>query len=273
MLNKALLLLLLSAGGILLFTSCSSKRPHDKSSESSTEPVTEYTAEAVEETARTEATGLSLSEIMDLPAGTILSEEEMEGVTEQELFSSEKIPDKVFKRMKGRSFRDGCTTKRKELRYLRILHMGFDDQIHIGEIVCHKEIAGDLLDIFRDLYREGYPIEKVLLVDEYEGDDELSMEDNNTSCFNFRPVSGTGHLSQHAYGRAIDINPLYNPYITADGFAPDNAGKYVDRDNENPYKIDKNDLCYQLFAEKGFFWGGDWNSVKDYQHFQKKENN
>ena len=301
--KKKLLAMVLSLGGLILLTSCQmriqlgkSTETTEKTTEAST--ATEASSEELEET--TEATeemintleateevtndtdvmeesteeaqsGKPVSEVMDMDAGTILSGEDLEGIDIDELFSAEPISDKVFDRMDGVSFGKDCTTKRKNLRYLRVLHRGFDGETHIGEIVCNKEIAKDLLYIFRQLYQEEYPIEKILLVDEYGGDDELSMEDNNTSCFNFRPVAGTGRLSQHAYGRAIDINPLYNPYITSDGFVPVNAGDYVDRSAENPYKIDRNDLCYQLFDERGFTWGGSWNSVKDYQHFQKKE--
>ena len=100
------------------------------------------------------------------------------------------------------------------------------------------------------------------------------MEDNNTSCFNYRPVEGTSSLSKHALGLAIDINPFYNPYITynkdgSEKVSPANASAYADRTASFPYKIDENDLCYQLFKEHGFTWGGHWNSCKDYQHFQK----
>ena len=295
--------MVLSLGGLILLTSCQMRIQLGKSTETTektTEASTDTEASSEESAETTEATeemintleateevtndtdvmeesteeaqsGKPVSEVMDMDAGTILSGEDLEGIDIDELFSAEPISDKVFDRMDGVSFGKDCTTKRKNLRYLRVLHRGFDGETHIGEIVCNKEIAKDLLYIFRQLYQEEYPIEKILLVDEYGGDDELSMEDNNTSCFNFRPVAGTGRLSQHAYGRAIDINPLYNPYITSDGFVPVNAGDYVDRSAENPYKIDRNDLCYQLFDERGFTWGGSWNSVKDYQHFQKKE--
>ena len=213
---------------------------------------------------------MRINEIMELDAGTILTEEDLKGLDDSKLFCAKKISDEVFARMEGISFGEGCTTRREDLRYLRLLHTGFDGETHIGEMVCHREIARDLLDIFMELYKEEYPIEKILLVDEYGGDDELSMEDNNSSCFNFRPVSGTDHLSNHAYGCAVDINPLYNPYITSSGYTPVNAGDYVDREAENPYKIDEDDLCFRLFTEKGFSWGGNWNSVKDYQHFEKE---
>lgn len=162
----------------------------------------------------------------------------------------------------------------EELRYVHILHYDFEGNAVEGELICNEYIAQDLLEIFQELYRNEYQIEKVLLIEEYDGDDTASMEDNNTSCFNYRPVEGTGHLSKHAYGLAIDINPLYNPYITyaADGtekVSPAGGLPFSDRSVSFPYKIDEDDLCYKLFTQHGFTWGGNWNNVKDYQHFQK----
>ncbi len=161
-----------------------------------------------------------------------------------------------------------------ELRYLHVLHYDFSGTPAEGELICNASIAGDLLDIFYELYRNEYQIEKMRLIDEYNGDDTASMEDNNTSCFNYRVVEGSTHLSKHAYGLAIDVNPFYNPYITynSDGtekVSPASAAAYADRAASFPYKIDEDDLCYRLFAEHGFTWGGNWNSCKDYQHFQK----
>ena len=131
-----------------------------------------------------------------------------------------------------------------------------------------------MLEIFYELYRNEYQIGKIALIDNYNGDDTASMEDNNTSCFNYRVVDDTTTLSKHAYGLAIDINPYFNPYVkfNADGslyVSPKGSEGYVDRDAAFPYKIDENDLCYKLFTEHGFTWGGNWNSSKDYQHFQK----
>jgi hypothetical protein len=132
------------------------------------------------------------------------------------------------------------------------------------------------VEIFYELYLNEYQIESIRLIEEYGGDDTLSMEHNNTSCFNYRAVEGTSSLSKHATGCAIDINPFYNPYIVfdktgngSDYISPEGSEIYVDRSQNFPYKIDENDLCYKLFKEHGFTWGGDWNSCKDYQHFQK----
>ena len=157
---------------------------------------------------------------------------------------------------------------------VHIRHYNFEGNPAEGELICNKAIAQDLTEIFYELYCNEYQLEKVLLIDEYDGDDTASMEDNNTSCFNYRPVEGTSSLSKHALGLAIDINPFYNPYITynkdgSERVSPANASAYADRTASFPYKIDENDLCYQLFKEHGFTWGGHWNSCKDYQHFQK----
>lgn len=161
-----------------------------------------------------------------------------------------------------------------DLRYVHIWHYDFDGNPAEGELICNEAIAQDLVEIFYELYRNEYQLEKVLLIDEYDGDDTASMEDNNTSCFNYRLVEGSTSLSKHAYGLAVDVNPLYNPYITyetdgSENISPASAAGYSDRSISFPYKIDENDLCYKLFTEHGFTWGGNWNSCKDYQHFQK----
>lgn len=192
--------------------------------------------------------------------------------TADDFYISE-IPDSVFEKMQGKSYKADCTIPRDELRYIHVLHMGFDGQTHEGELVVNQAIADDILEIFEELYKAGYPIEKVRLVDEYDADDEASMSDNNSSAFNFRFISHTTKISKHGQGMAVDINTLYNPYVkTVDGalsIEPANAAEYVDRSADFPYKIDHDDLCYKLFTEHGFEWGGDWTHSKDYQHFEK----
>lgn len=161
-----------------------------------------------------------------------------------------------------------------DLCYMSVLHYNFKGIERTGELICNKAIAQDLVEIFYELYQNEYQIEQIRLVDEYSGDDTLSMMDNNTSCFNYRVVDGTSSLSKHAMGLAIDINPFFNPYVVYkdDGttyISPQGSETYADRSKNFAYKIDENDLCYKLFKEHGFVWGGDWNSCKDYQHFQK----
>ena len=160
-----------------------------------------------------------------------------------------------------------------DLRYVHILYHDFEGNLAEGELICNTYIAQDLIEIFYELYLNDYQLERVTLIENYEGDDTLSMSHNNTSCFNYRLIDGTTKLSKHAYGLAIDINPFYNPYVTYPNgeirISPPGSEPYADRDADFPYKIDENDLCYRLFKEHGFTWGGDWNSSKDYQHFQK----
>lgn len=163
-----------------------------------------------------------------------------------------------------------------DLCYMNVLYYDFQGTVQTGELICNKGIAQDLVEIFYELYLNEYQIEKIRLIDDYGGDDTASMEDNNTSCFNYRVVDGTTSLSKHALGCAIDVNPFYNPYVVFNKngsgetyISPAGSEAYADRSQNFPYKIDENDLCYKLFKTHGFTWGGNWNSSKDYQHFQK----
>lgn len=189
-------------------------------------------------------------------------------------FSVSEISDEVFERMKGKSYPEGCPVPLSELRYVQVLHYGTDGKVHPGEIIVNKDIAQDVMEIFQELYEAQYPIERMQLIDDYDADDERSMTANNTSAFCYRTVAGQKKISNHGYGVAIDINPLYNPYVKVrdDGssFVQPEAGRpYTDRRKDYPMKIDKNDLAYKLFTQRGFTWGGDWQSLKDYQHFEK----
>ena len=187
-------------------------------------------------------------------------------------FYMTEITDEIFARIWGKSFKENCTLPREDLRYLHVLHKDLDGNEHEGEMIVNKHIAGDVLEILRQLYEADYPIEKIRLVDEYGADDEASMEDNNSSSFNFRFISHTTRVSKHGLGLAVDINTLYNPYTkTVDGkriVEPLTGEPYLDRSADFPYKIDENDLCYRLFIEHGFEWGGAWSDRKDYQHFE-----
>ena len=189
-------------------------------------------------------------------------------------FKIQKIDDTLFKRIYGKSYKTNCTVPKEELRYLKVLHYNLKGEICLGELVCNKAISNDLIEIFQALYKARYPIERMVLIDEYNAEDNRSMEANNSSCFNFRLVPGTRKLSNHSKGLAIDINPLYNPYVKTNKngkiiISPKKGKKYADRKQSFPYKIDKNDLCYKEFIKHGFIWGGAWKSLKDYQHFEK----
>lgn len=209
----------------------------------------------------------------DYAPGDVIPEPALSGIDVTAFFCEEEIDDSVFARMDGLSFKEGCVVPREELRYLTVLHKDAEGRTIVGEIVCNRKIAPALLDIFRELYDASYPIERVRLVDCYGADDEKSMEADNSSSFNFRVVPNSTHLSYHAYGLAIDINPFYNPYYKKykDGrelLQPDGSRPYLDRTRKFPYKIDADDLCVRLFKKHGFEWGGDWSTCKDYQHFE-----
>lgn len=197
-----------------------------------------------------------------------------------ESFFYTEITDEIKARITGISYPDTVETLQityDDLSYVHVLHYDFYGQVQQGELICNRVIAQDLVDIFTKLYENHYPIEKICLIDEYGGDDEASMQDNNTSCFNYRTIANSTKLSNHSYGLAIDINPKYNPYVrTRNGkllISPDNGAEYTDRSAQFMYKIDKEDLCYKLFTEYGFTWGGEWNNSKDYQHFEKRQKN
>ena len=232
-----------------------------------TDDLTEIVIE-IETEAQTEAEAKQ-----DLSVGSCLTPREVETARADRFFYQEAISDEIWKRMDGNSYRPGCPVPVEDLRYLRVLHYDYDGRIRVGELVADKSVSDDLLSIFRRLFEAQYPIEKMILIDEYGGDDELSSSDNNTSCFNYRTVAGTQRLSRHALGTAIDINPVYNPYVTADEegtiiCTPSNGSAYIDRSAVFDHKIDEDDLCCRLFVEYGFTWGGSW-AEPDYMHFSR----
>ena len=188
-------------------------------------------------------------------------------------FNIEKIGQSLFKRIYKKSYKADCNIPLDSLRYLKVLHYNAQKEICLGELICHYSISKDLISIFKELFNAKYPIERMVLIDNYNADDETSMQANNTSCFNFRKVAGTKSLSKHSLGKAIDINTKYNPCVKRRNgktiCQPVTGRAYIDRSKDFPYKIDENDLCYKLFTQHGFTWGGHWRSLKDYQHFEK----
>ena len=188
-------------------------------------------------------------------------------------FAAEPIPDGVWARMQGKTYKENPYIGRDDLRHIRALHWDYDNQMHVGEMIVNKEIADRVVSILRQLFDAKYPIQRMLLPDVYDADDETQMRDNNSSSFCYRAIAGSSKLSKHARGLAIDINTLYNPYYKDrdDGtrfIQPATAADYCDRSWDFLYKIDHDDLCFRLFTEAGFEWGGDWTSCKDFQHFE-----
>ena len=197
-------------------------------------------------------------------ASTTLSKDVINEEKIYKSFSVREISDDLFERMKeGNTYKENCVVPREDLRYLLLLHKDKDGNIHQGEMVVHKLIAEDVLEIFEKLYEASYPIERMVLPDNYMADDEIMMRDNNSSYLNFRFISHTTMISKHWLGMAVDINTLYNPYHKIvkndDGteievIEPATGNVYLDRTKTFGYKIEKGDLCYKLFTEKGFEW-------------------
>jgi hypothetical protein len=208
----------------------------------------------------------------NLPATTIIKTKGLKKAEMNSYFYQTKISDELYKRIYKKSYKADCTIPCDELRYIKVLHYGFDHKTHVGELIVNAAISDTVLSIFKELYDAKYPIEKMKLIDDYDADDEKSMSDNNTSCFNYRVIDGTTRLSKHSLGTAIDINPLYNPYVRPGmgdrSVLPINGADYADRSLNCPYYIDKQDYCYKTFLKYGFIWGGSWTSTKDYQHFE-----
>ncbi len=189
----------------------------------------------------------------------------------KENFTAESIPPHIIKKINGVSYHENKDITLDDLVYLKVLHYDFLGNICKGELIANIKLAKELLKIFSELFDEKYPIEKLKLVDEFNADDEISMINNNSSCFNYRVIADTNTISMHGLGRAVDINPLYNPYIVGEKVMPSAGEPYADRSKTFPYKIDETDFCYKIFKKYGWLWGGHWNNSKDYQHFYKPD--
>ena len=171
-------------------------------------------------------------------------------------------------RMTGSSWRRGCPVGLDDLRIVRLTYWGFDRKAHTGRLVVHRNWARRIAGVFATVYEERFPIRRMRLVDAYGADDMKSMKADNTSAFNCRYRNGVCCTwSQHAYGRALDIDPVENPYVGSWGVSPPNGEPYVDRDPLRRGMISHGDAVWRAFAAIGWEWGGDWTSVKDYQHF------
>lgn len=158
-----------------------------------------------------------------------------------------------------------------DLRYVHLLYVDFDGVEHEGELLVHKKVVKDVMEIFEALYDARYPLRSVRLVDDFGQPftDGLSMSADNTSAYCCRRVTGKKYFSRHSYGTAIDVNPVENPYVKPDGsFSPKESEPYLDRSNLREGMITKDDLCYKLFKKHGWKWGGDFKEP-DYQHFSK----
>jgi hypothetical protein len=176
------------------------------------------------------------------------------------------IDDATLARM-THSWRLDCPTPIRDLRLLTIRHWNDAGAVATGELIVHADAANAMVRAFGRLYDARFPIARMQLVDVYQGDDQASMRANNTSAFNCRTVAGTDRWSEHAYGRAVDVNPLVNPWVRGSTVDPPEGRPYADRNNRVPGGIYAGDAAVRAFTAEGWTWGGTWSGSKDYQHF------
>lgn len=192
-------------------------------------------------------------------------------------FSYSKLTKSVKKRINGVSYKKNKYITYDDLRYVRVKYYNYKGEEKDGELIVNKLIAQDIVEIFYELYEIEYPVRRMKLVDEYDADDNKSMAADNTSSFNYRIIAGSKNsLSMHALGLAIDINPKINPCVGgAHGIVPSNGKAYAQRKASKckgkyaDHMIHKDDEAYNIFIKHGFSWGGEWDNMKDYQHFYK----
>lgn len=177
------------------------------------------------------------------------------------------IPPDIAAQMAGVSWKPGCPVPLSQLRLITLMHYDFDGVVRSGELVMHADAAAATVRIFGKMFDARFPIRKMQRVEPYGADDNASMADDNTSGFNCRRIENSTRWSRHAYGRAIDINTVENPYLLGRRILPPAGGAYLDRSNVRPGMIVAGDVVTRAFAEEGFRWGGDYRTDKDYQHF------
>ncbi len=183
--------------------------------------------------------------------------------------SVEKIDAELRKRITGNSWHRGCPVPISRLRLLRVRHWNFEREVTRGYLMVNARYARPMLRVMRRLFELRYAIRRMRLVDAYGSDDHRSMRADDTSAFNCREVSGRpGVWSQHAYGQAIDVNPVENPYVTSSGFvSPPNGARYAKRRPHRMGMINPGGKVVRAFARIGWEWGGNWSGTKDFQHF------
>ncbi|MCG8481790.1 MAG: M15 family metallopeptidase [Clostridia bacterium] len=188
----------------------------------------------------------------------------------EDQFKIRPLTQEIKKKIENNSWTDMAPYSMNDLMHLRVMFWGFDNKTHTGELIVHKVVAEEVIEIFKELYEAKFPIDKIKLIDEYNANDNLSMEDNNTSALCVREITNKkGELSRHTFGVAIDINPVQNPYISSDSILPESGKEYLVRTDVRKGMIIEGGVCYNAFVKRGWTWGGHWQTIKDYQHFHK----
>jgi len=177
----------------------------------------------------------------------------------------------LLQKVRRFTWHEGCPLSPEELSAVRVPYWNFAGLRAEGLLIVNRNLAKEVAEIFDDLFRHHFAIERIEPVEEFGGSDERSMAANNTSAFNCRDITGQrGKFSNHSWGRAIDINPLTNPYVKGDRVLPEGGRAYLDRTVAHPGSILAGSFTVRLFERHGWTWGGSWPDRQDYQHFEKK---
>jgi D-alanyl-D-alanine carboxypeptidase-like protein len=171
----------------------------------------------------------------------------------------------------GRSWHPGCPVGPRDLRLVRVSYVGFDGRAHTGALVVHRAVSEDVQTVFRTLYGRSFPIHRMEPISKYDGNDRRSMAADNTSGFNCRYASAPGpkRWSAHAYGQAIDVNTIENPYVQGSYVSPPAGRAYLDRSRYRKGMAVAHGVLVRAFASVGWLWGGRWAGTPDYQHFSR----
>lgn len=186
--------------------------------------------------------------------------------SEQFVATIDPVPETVLPRS---SWREGCPVALGDLVYITVSHYGFDEEFHTGEMIVHAGFAEEIVEIFRQLHEARFPIEQMRLVSAEELGAHPTGDGNLTTGFVCRNAVGSDSWSMHAYGLAVNINPFHNPYYKNDLVRPELASAYLDREDARPGMIIEDDPVVRAFAEIGWPWGGNWNTLKDWMHFSE----
>lgn len=173
----------------------------------------------------------------------------------------------LFRMKEFNTYKDNCPVNFINLRYITLTYIDYQSNKRKGELIVHKDVSQNIISIFRKLYNIKFPIASLNLMYNYNGNDRKSMKLNNTSSFNCRKIAGSKKWSNHAYGKAIDINPLVNPFVQGNYVSPQISKHLKNRSLKRKGMIRKNDEVYKIFKKYGWSWGGEWKKTKDYQHF------
>lgn len=186
------------------------------------------------------------------------------------VFRSGPVSASLLQQIRKTTWHPGCPVAPEDLRQLTLSFRDFDNNTRTGTLLIHRDLADETVRLFESLYRQGFQIQRMVPIEAYGGDDNASMAADNTSAFNCRDTTGRpGVFSNHSWGRAIDINPLINPYVKGDKVLPPAGLTYLDRNRAFRGSILKDGYVVREFEHAGWTWGGRWLDRQDYQHFEK----